>query len=73
VLVLVTGGTGFIGRSLCNRLLAEGHSVAVLSRQPAKVAGLFGSQITPIEFPNRSAALAGCDAIINLAGAPIFG
>ncbi|HBY60766.1 MAG TPA: NAD-dependent dehydratase, partial [Solibacterales bacterium] len=28
--LLVTGGAGFIGSHLCDRLLAEGHSVVVL-------------------------------------------
>jgi nucleoside-diphosphate-sugar epimerase len=30
--ILVTGGTGFFGRSLVNRLVAEGFSVRILSR-----------------------------------------
>ncbi|MEI6861457.1 MAG: NAD-dependent epimerase/dehydratase family protein [Verrucomicrobiota bacterium] len=33
--VLVTGGTGFLGRRLVERLLATGRSVAVLARTPA--------------------------------------
>ena len=28
--VLVTGGTGFLGSHLCNRLIAEGHDVVCL-------------------------------------------
>jgi nucleoside-diphosphate-sugar epimerase len=32
---LVTGGTGFLGRRLVERLLAQGRSVAVLGRTPA--------------------------------------
>jgi len=28
--VLVTGGAGFIGSHVCERLLREGHSVAIL-------------------------------------------
>jgi nucleoside-diphosphate-sugar epimerase len=34
--VCVTGGTGFIGRSLVVRLLAEGHQVRVLTRRSGK-------------------------------------
>lgn len=32
---LVTGGTGFLGRRIVERLLAEGRSVTVLARKPA--------------------------------------
>ena len=34
--ILVTGGTGFIGRILCERLQAKGHRLIVLTRNPAK-------------------------------------
>ena len=33
--VLVTGGTGFLGRRIVERLLAEGRAVTVLARTPA--------------------------------------
>src|ERR1700679_4251541 len=31
--ILVTGGTGFVGRSLVGRLVADGQSVRILSRR----------------------------------------
>ena len=34
--VLIAGGTGFIGRKLMGPLLADGHTVTVLTRNPAK-------------------------------------
>ena len=38
--VMVTGGTGFVGSHLIDRLLASGHEVTALVRSPAKAAGL---------------------------------
>jgi len=38
--VLVTGATGYIGGRLVPRLLEAGHSVKVLVRTPAKIAGV---------------------------------
>ena len=32
--LLVTGGTGLIGRALVKRMLTDGHEVTVLTRQP---------------------------------------
>ncbi|MBI4912905.1 MAG: SDR family oxidoreductase [Acidobacteria bacterium] len=37
--VLVTGATGYIGGRLVGRLLAKGHSVRVVVRDPSRVAG----------------------------------
>src|SRR5258708_22008240 len=33
--VMVTGGTGVLGRAVVPRLLADGHQVTVLTRRPA--------------------------------------
>lgn len=43
---LVTGGTGFIGRHVVQRLVDEGHAVRVLSRRPPPAADEQG----PLEF-----------------------
>ena len=42
--ILITGGTGLIGRHLCKALLAEGHQLTVLSRHPETVAVKCGEQ-----------------------------
>ena len=38
--ILLTGGTGLIGRELCRLWSGRGHQVTVLSRTPQRVAGL---------------------------------
>ncbi|MDR3381215.1 TIGR01777 family oxidoreductase [Cupriavidus basilensis] len=70
---LVTGGSGFIGRALVSHLLMAGHTVTVLSRQPAGAARRLpaGSRIT--ESLQALPADAVFDVVINLAGAPILG
>ncbi|HHL45565.1 MAG TPA: NAD-dependent epimerase/dehydratase family protein, partial [Gammaproteobacteria bacterium] len=40
--ILITGGTGFIGRRLCRLLVDRNHSLTVLSRNPAAGAGIVG-------------------------------
>ncbi|MFP5383461.1 MAG: TIGR01777 family oxidoreductase [Gammaproteobacteria bacterium] len=70
--ILVTGGTGFIGRALCARLLADGHEIVVLSRDPASVAARTGSHaVTAIGALSHIAADETVDVVFNLAGAPI--
>ena len=32
--VLITGGTGFIGKALCAHLQQQGHELTVYSRRP---------------------------------------
>ncbi|GGB95443.1 epimerase [Marinobacterium zhoushanense] len=65
--VLITGGTGFIGRQLVKALLARGDRVAVLSRRPES------AQLDArVELYSELAQIQGhIDAVVNLAGAPI--
>ena len=68
--ILLTGGTGLIGRQLCRQWLSQGHSLTVWSRRPGKVAKLCGSQVRGIAHL-EDIGQAPVDAVINLAGAPI--
>ncbi len=43
--ILITGGTGLIGRQLCKVLLAEGHELTVLSRNPDSVPAKCGANV----------------------------
>jgi uncharacterized protein (TIGR01777 family) len=71
--VLVTGGTGFIGRRLVERLHARGDEVIVLARNAAKAQALFGSRARVVTDLAALPATAPVDAIVNLAGASIAG
>lgn len=68
--ILLTGGTGLIGRQLCRHWLSQGHRLTVWSRKPAKVAEVCGAQVRAIARL-EDIGQEPVDAIINLAGAPI--
>ncbi len=68
--VMVTGGTGFLGRHLVRRLLADGDEVRVLARNPDlatdladKGATIVKGDLTDITAPCRAAFE--CDAIVH--------
>ncbi len=71
--ILITGGTGFIGQTLCPALLAAGHTLTVYSRYPDKVNATLGVQVKPLDSLKTLSESDHFDVIINLAGAPIFG
>ena len=70
--VLITGGSGLIGRALSANLARDGNEIIILSRQPERIVGL------PMGVSARwwdshttegwSSLVDGTDAIINLAG-----
>lgn len=73
--VIITGGSGLIGRELTKRLSADGHEVIILSRSPERVTGL-STNARAVKWDAHTAEgwghLAdGASAIINLAGASI--
>ncbi len=70
--ILITGGTGLIGRQLCKALLAEGHELTVFSRNPASVPEKCGSGVRAFGTLGEWRSDKPFDAIINLAGEPII-
>lgn len=75
--ILITGGSGLLGRRLTRHLLASGHQITILSRKPEAVTRL-PAAVTVAGWDGRTAAgwqpLAdAADAIVNLAGASIKG
>jgi len=69
--ILLTGGTGLIGTHLCKALLAEGHTLTVLSRRPEKVATRCGVGVASMRSLDEWTSDRVFDAVINLAGEPI--
>lgn len=70
--ILITGGTGLIGTALSKELLAAGHQLAYLSRNPTENA--LGVPEYAWDLKKGTVDLAAfedCEAIINLAGAPL--
>ncbi|WP_341962066.1 TIGR01777 family oxidoreductase [Pseudomonas sp. RC10] len=68
--ILLTGGTGLIGRRLCRHWLDQGHRLTVWSRKPDDVPRLCGAGVRGIAHPDDLGSEP-VDAVINLAGAPI--
>lgn len=69
--VIITGGSGLIGRALTRSLVADGHEVVVLTRHPAGVSGLPGGA-RAVGWDGATAAgwgpLVEDAAIVHLAG-----
>jgi len=71
--VLVTGGTGFVGTYVVNRLLHAGHEVAVLTRSPERTRNRYnrpvetvaGNVLDPASLVH---AAGGRDAVVHLVG-----
>lgn len=71
--IIVTGGTGFIGRALINELAGQRHEVVVLTRKAGRPSR---SVLRFVEWDARSAGpwqteLASAHVVVNLAGEPI--
>lgn len=69
----VTGATGFIGRHLVTKLLARGHTVICLVRDPSKAVRLKeeGAVLARGDVTNRDSMrepMRGADAVFHLAG-----
>jgi len=74
--VALMGGTGFIGASLLNQLVAKGHRIVLLTRDKKKASHLESQTIQVVQWKaddleSWRECIEGCEAIINLAGESI--
>ncbi|MFB9346335.1 NAD-dependent epimerase/dehydratase family protein [Streptomyces heliomycini] len=66
--VLVTGGSGFLGREICRRLSARGDVVSSLCRRPSTALERLGVRQHLGDLADAAAvsrAVAGCDAVVH--------
>lgn len=69
--ILITGGTGLIGRHLIPCLLELGHQIIVVTRTPDKARQILDSRVALWKGLEERQHLNDIDAVINLAGEPI--
>ncbi|HEX6885534.1 MAG TPA: TIGR01777 family oxidoreductase [Planctomycetota bacterium] len=74
--IFVTGATGFLGRALVLSARREGHEVVAWVRSLERGRALLGDQAELVaddgNVEKLRAALERCDAVVNLAGAPVL-
>lgn len=66
--ILVTGGSGFVGRLLCPELQRAGHEVVVLTRSPQRARKHLSDDVQCYADLD---SVGPCEAVVNLAGAGI--
>src|SRR3989304_134100 len=75
--ILVTGGTGFIGSNLTQKLLAEGYNVTIFRRETSNLFGINGidveHQIGDVrDKESIRKAMEGCDTVFHTAATVSF-
>ncbi len=69
--ILITGGTGFVGRKLMEALQEQGHHVYILTRSPENQTDT--ANLTYFGYDQPASAFPAVHAVINLAGESLFG
>ncbi|HUG54183.1 MAG TPA: NAD-dependent epimerase/dehydratase family protein [Vicinamibacteria bacterium] len=68
--VLLTGGTGFLGKSVARALCARDHQVRLLAREGSNLAGLPATEVVRGDVTDGEAvrrAAEGCQAVLHMA------
>jgi uncharacterized protein (TIGR01777 family) len=74
--ILIAGGTGYIGREITKKLLADGHEITILTRDKERASDIFINSVkfaswTDIKTNPLNIIFYHFDCIINLSGEPI--
>lgn len=73
--VLITGATGFVGKTVCRRLLEGRHELVALARNPDSIFQIFGNACQAYLWDFQSqpplSALEAVQSVIHLAGEPL--
>jgi nucleoside-diphosphate-sugar epimerase len=70
VKVLLTGGTGFVGKNVARALAARGHEVRVIAREGSNLAGLPAGEVVRGDVCDKGTlerAAQGCQAVLHMA------
>jgi uncharacterized protein (TIGR01777 family) len=72
--ILISGGSGLIGRALTKELIADNHEVEIISREPEKLMRL-PKGVKAFGWSEDALAkhMEGADAVVNLVGASLAG
>jgi len=65
--VMVTGGSGVFGRTICRDLVRQGADVVAYARRPVEIAGVTSVQGDIRDREGLTAAMKGCDRVVHLA------
>jgi hypothetical protein len=76
--VVVAGGSGFIGRAVCQALAGRGDEVVVLTRDARRAQAVLGERVRLVSWDPRAqgdwtSALEGADAVVGLTGEVVVG
>jgi uncharacterized protein len=76
--IVLTGGSGIIGKVLTQLLIADGHQLTLFTRSPEKTRNILPGAKDYVKWSSEDESgfekyLEGSDAVIHLAGTSIFG
>jgi len=71
--IVITGGTGFIGRALSQQLLDHDYHVVVLTRNVERAKSILSPRVIPVQWDGKTLAgwvkqIENASAVVNLAG-----